>query len=91
MIMCGECMKVYVESESAKCPFCTIEEDVQIIYTDEDSVLKLQGSTGVTNYRLYADLGLNHGNMNAWLKSGDPKKVSLDVARRAVEYLEKHV
>lgn len=50
--------------------------------------LKLQTTKGVTNYRLYADLGLNPGNMNAWLKYGDPNKVSLDTARRTVSYLE---
>ncbi|PKM67570.1 MAG: hypothetical protein CVU95_07625 [Firmicutes bacterium HGW-Firmicutes-2] len=38
MIMCGECMKVYDESESAKCPFCSSEkEKVQTIYIDEET------------------------------------------------------
>lgn len=38
MIMCGECMKVYDESESSKCPFCSNEkEDVQSIYIDEET------------------------------------------------------
>lgn len=38
MIMCSECMKVYEESESAKCPFCSSEkEDVQIIYSDDET------------------------------------------------------
>ncbi len=53
-----------------------------------DTVVKLQGAKGVSNYRLYADLGLNPGNFNAWLKHGDPNKVSLDTARRTVKYLE---
>ena len=51
-------------------------------------VVKLQKAKGVSNYRLYADLNLNPGNFNAWLKYGDPGKVSLDTARRAVKYLE---
>lgn len=38
MIMCGECMKVYDESESAKCPFCSSEkENVQSIYIDVET------------------------------------------------------
>jgi hypothetical protein len=53
-----------------------------------NKVVKLQKSKGVSNYRLYADLGLNPGNFNAWLKYGDPNKVSLDTARRAVKYFE---
>lgn len=53
-----------------------------------NKVVKLQKAKGVSNYRLYADLGLNPGNFNAWLKYGDPNKVSLDTARRTVKYLE---
>lgn len=38
MQMCGECMSVYDESESAGCPYCREEqEDVLIIYTDEET------------------------------------------------------
>ncbi|MFB0921470.1 MAG: transcriptional regulator [Oscillospiraceae bacterium] len=53
-----------------------------------NKVVKLQKANGVSNYRLYADLRLNPGNFNAWLKYGDPSKVSLDTARRTVKYLE---
>jgi hypothetical protein len=51
-------------------------------------VFKLQKAKGVSNYRLYSDLRLNPGNFNAWLKHGDPNKVSLDIARRTVKYLK---
>lgn len=53
-----------------------------------NKVVKLKKAKGVSNYRLYADLGLNPGNFNAWLKYGAPNKVSLDTARRTVKYLE---
>lgn len=53
-----------------------------------NKIVKLQQAKGVTNYRLYADLGLNPGNFNAWLKYGEPNKVSLATARRTVRYLE---
>lgn len=53
-----------------------------------NKVVRLQKAKGVSNYRLYADLGLNPGNFNAWLKYGDPNKVSLDIARQTVKYLE---
>ncbi len=51
-------------------------------------VKRLQERHGVTNYRIYTDLKLNPGNLNAWLKHGDGGKVSLDTARKAVQYLE---
>ena len=45
----------------------------------------------VTNYRIYTDLKLNPGNLNAWLKHGDGDKVSLETARRAIRYVENMV
>ena len=51
-------------------------------------IVRLQKEKGVSNYRIYKDLKLNHGNMNAYLKNGDCSKISLDTARKAVVYLE---
>lgn len=51
-------------------------------------VKRLQEKHGVTNYRIYTDLKLNPGNLNAWLKHGDCDKVSLDTARRTLRYVE---
>lgn len=53
-----------------------------------DQILRLQAEHQVTNYRIYTDLKLNPGNMNAWLKYGEHEKVSLDTARRALQYLK---
>lgn len=50
-------------------------------------VLLLQKEKRVTNYRLYTDLRLNPGNINAWLKHGDGNKVSLAHARQMLQYL----
>lgn len=51
-------------------------------------VKRLQEKNGVTNYRIYTDLKLNPGNLNAWLKHGDCDKVSLNTARRTLQYLQ---
>lgn len=51
-------------------------------------VMKLQNMKGVSNYRIYVDLRLNHGNLNAWLRNGDSSKVSLDTARLTLKYME---
>ena len=53
-------------------------------------VKRLQAQKGVTNYRIYTDLKLNPGNLNAWLKYGDTDKVSLETARRVLRYVENH-
>ena len=49
---------------------------------------KLQSEKQVSNYRVYTDLQLNPGNANAFLKNGDPSKVSLNTAREVLRYLE---
>ena len=51
-------------------------------------VKRLQEQCGVSNYRIYTDLKLNPGNVNAWLKHGVADKVSLDTARRMLRYVE---
>ena len=51
-------------------------------------VKRLQEKNGVSNYRIYTDLKLNPGNLNAWLKHGDSDKVSLETARRTLRYVE---
>ena len=48
----------------------------------------LQEHYNITNYRIYTDLNLNPGNLNAWLKHGNCGKVSLDVARKVLQYLK---
>ena len=53
-------------------------------------VKRMQAQKGVTNYRIYTDLKLNPGNLNAWLKHGDTEKVSLETARRTLRYVENH-
>lgn len=51
-------------------------------------VRRLQEKNGVTNYRIYTDLKLNPGNLNAWLKHGSSGKVSLETARKTLRYVE---
>ena len=53
-------------------------------------LLRLQEKHGVSNYRIYTDLQLNPGNVNAWLKHGKSEKVSLNNARMMLRYVEQH-
>ena len=66
-------------------------------YTDDETkelmrsrIIRLQKERNVTNYRLYTDLKLNPGNLNAWLKHGDGNKISLDRARDVLRYLSEN-
>jgi len=49
---------------------------------------ELQVNKGVSNYRLYTDLNLNHGNVNAYLKHGDISKVKKETAENILNYLK---
>lgn len=49
---------------------------------------QIQKEKGVSTYRIYTDLKLNHGNVNDYFKNGDVSKVSLEVAERVLAYLE---
>ena len=51
-------------------------------------ILRLQKEKRVSNYRLFTDLGINPGNANAWLKHGHHQKISLECARRILQYLQ---
>jgi hypothetical protein len=51
-------------------------------------VLALKAEKGVSQYRMAKDLGLNPGNLNAFLVQGDPRKLGLDKAYALVRYVE---
>lgn len=53
-------------------------------------IRKLQQEKGISNYRLYTDLKLNPGNVNAWLKNGESGKLSIKAARMVLRYAENY-
>jgi len=53
-----------------------------------ERVLELESQKGVTRYRMAKDLGLNPGNLHAFMSLGDPTKLSLDRVADLVAYLE---
>jgi len=54
-----------------------------------NKIVQLKEKKGVSNYRIYKDLGLNSGNANAFIKNGDTSKVAVNTAERMLEYLKK--
>ena len=53
-------------------------------------VLELQQKKKLTNYRIYTDLRLNPGNVNAWLKHNYSSHMSLDCARPISQYAKSY-
>lgn len=51
-------------------------------------VLALEARKKVTRYRMAKDLGLNPGNLHAYLAQGNPTKLSLDRVAELLKYLE---
>jgi hypothetical protein len=52
------------------------------------NVLMLKNTKKISNYRIYTQLKLNHGNINAWLKNGECNKVSLEIARKILRFTQ---
>jgi hypothetical protein len=53
-----------------------------------DKAMNMMREKSVSNYRVYTDLGLNPGNINAFLKNADATKVSRKTARAILEYVQ---
>jgi len=62
--------------------------DARLKLKARERVLALEAQKGVSRYRLAKDLGLNPGNLHAFLSHGDPRKLGLEKACQLVEYLE---
>ena len=98
-----EQMLVLLEKQSSELPegylkvwrsYCSVRDAA---LADNDTkelihrrVLELQQKKKLTNYRLYTDLRLNPGNVNAWLKHNDSSKMSLDCARQIYKYAKSY-
>lgn len=51
------------------------------------SILELMRRKSITKYRIYRDLNLNPGNINAYLRNNDSSKVSLNLVKRIYNYV----
>lgn len=50
-------------------------------------IRKEQAKKHISNYRIYTDLKLNHGNINDFLTNGNVNKLSLETAQRILDYV----
>ena len=64
------------------------ERDSRIKELMRNRILSLQKKKNISVYNICKNLGLNNSNINAWLKNGIGAKVSIETARRIMEYTE---
>ena len=62
--------------------------DARLKLEARERVLTLEAEKGVSRYRMAKALGLNPGNLSAFLVQGNASKLSLDKAFQLVRYLE---
>lgn len=62
--------------------------DARLKLEARERVLALEAEKDVSRYRMAKDLGLNPGNLNAFLAQGNPRKLALDKVFELVRYLE---
>ncbi|MDZ4178763.1 MAG: hypothetical protein U1E29_05975 [Coriobacteriia bacterium] len=65
-----------------------VSRDKELRLEARKRVLELESRKNVPRYRMAKDLGLNPGNLHAFLSQSDPTKLSLDRVVDLVEYLE---
>lgn len=63
------------------------ERDARVKKLIATRVRTLQKTTGISTYRLCKELGINNSNVNTWLKNDDVRQISLNNARRILDYL----
>ena len=61
--------------------------DAELKLEARKQILDLEERTSVSRYRMAKDLGLNPGNLHAFLAQGNPSKLSLERVYGLVEYL----
>ena len=66
------------------------ERDARVKILMADKVRKLLQESGVTTYRISKELGINYANVNSWIKHRDAKKISIENARKVLQYVENH-
>ena len=71
----------YLNQKNAK------QNDDKIKALMQKRIVEVQAEKGISNYRIYKALNLNPGNANAFLKNGDTGKVSIDIVRRMLAYV----
>ncbi|MEE0706418.1 MAG: helix-turn-helix transcriptional regulator [Adlercreutzia sp.] len=65
-----------------------VVNDRRVVALMGEKLRVLMEAKGLTTYRLCKDLGLNKGNIYAFLHKGDASKVSRRTARRILSYVE---
>lgn len=80
-----EYQKVWKSFQSVKNRYKTDDLTKELI---RQKILKIKKEKQISNYKIYTTLKYNPGNFNDWLKNGSSGKISLNSARKALEYVQ---
>lgn len=53
-------------------------------------ICEVKQQKSITNYRIYKNLNLNPGNVNAFLKYGDTDKLSIETVRKVLSFINEY-
>lgn len=84
---CGDAYKEIYQDYESICNKSLVEDEFK--EKIRKRILDIQREKKISNYRIYTDLELNHGNVNSFLKNGDYRKLSMDAVRRIWKYVER--
>lgn len=72
--------------------FCCVKgkarRDERVKSLMAEKIKQLQLDRKISTYRICKDLDINNANVNHWLKNGCNGKVSMDTARKVLQYME---
>lgn len=72
--------------------YCSVvsmpERNARVKILMADKVRKLLQESGITTYQISKELGINYANVNSWIKHSDAKKISIENARKVLQYVE---
>jgi hypothetical protein len=52
-----------------------------------NKIIQIKKDKSISNYRIYTQLGMKHGNVNYFLKNGNLSKLSLNDVRAIFDYV----
>jgi uncharacterized protein YutD len=55
-----------------------------------NKIIQIKNDKSISNYRIYTQLGMNHGNVNYFLKNGNLSKLSLNDVRAILDYVKNY-
>lgn len=76
--------------KSYECIANKVENDNHSKILMRNRIIEIQTNKSISNYKIYTQLNLNAGNVNDFLKNGNPSKLSLENVRNMWNFVKKY-